>query len=60
MGPGSYDFRSILNENASAIQTGLMALENLQKHQDSSGLVPITDQQLEQWKQNVENVIKGK
>lgn len=56
MGPGPYDFRSILNENASAIQTGLMALENLQKHQDSSGLVPITDQQLVQWKQDVDTL----
>jgi hypothetical protein len=56
MGPGPYDFRSILNENASAIQTGLMALENLQQHQDSSGLVPIANEQLEQWKQDVDTL----
>ena len=55
IGPGPNDFRSTLDANKSSIQIGLIALAALEKQQSYS--VPtVSTQQIEQWKQDVDNL----
>lgn len=50
---GWMDFRMVLEDNRSAIQTGLIALENLQ-NQQSGRAAPVSPEQLNQWSQDIQ------
>ena len=61
LGPGnqsagwSFSFRSVLEENRVAIQTGMLALENLQ-NQQRNGTATVPMEQMAQWKQEVDTL----